>query len=1184
MRLAQIQKKYRGNQLAALLSNWETYKNILEDFNSDKALGSAVRESQKDVASWTGQVTILKNNWDAFINSIADSNTAINTLKALNGVLELLKDTSKGLGGLGTVSTLIAGIAGLKGSGILSSIQQRNALNKQISGISLDDIAALRQYNALLSQGVSAAEANATALSGASASANQLATNANGAAVSEELLAQAQRKFTAGARAATIASKALGTALNIAINMGTVAIISAVIKLIDKLVVTEKEAAKQAAETREKSYEAVIEFQNESKQLNDVTSQYAQIITSTSDLSTQKERLLELQNQLPDTYKEEADGIDFVNGKISENIRLLDEKRQKEAETYVANNQGAYETALQELSKRSTFAFNASGLKSFISNDDVRKFLLTLDNVVKNSESWTGLQSDAFADFTISGTYEEQLNTLVQIRDFYKDLDGHNVEWLSQLDREIASIQNILDENKAITSEMEKQRDIVAAESISSKQYNMIAQAMVAYREYQNAMSNSDTKGAANALNVLEGIRDVVMSISNQALQDEFNELWNTFNLGAENALSNLTQIQEDFNKMLNETYDEELKNIDSIGDAIESMMNDETLSHDDAWNIIKLDTDGILNDIKLVNGEYKLSTDELLRLMQQRIDKQKESIKVIKENAEAELANAKARLASLKINSFEDVKAFASEFENIRSDIKDSQEIITKSSYLLDELETKGRKIERIAGDVGKQLNATVKALESEVEAIDDTIDDLNDRKEAIEDEKKLLEDELTILNEQKEALEETLKNYDAVADAVNDYVKTQTDGIQSQIDALEEEHDAIEKYYNDQIDALKEQNEEREDAIKKEKALADLANAQNQKKRVYSSARGWTYESSKEDIVQAQNALTEIEAEEKIKALEKERDEKLGGFDERKKEYETQIKAFEDYAEKYSSVASDIQKAENELLADQILGSEWRTKIEQQDETLLNNYRSEYRQFNNDLKTLVNTEIANLQASIDMKDKEIKKIDDEIDAYNKYKKTVQNNLNEAKEALEEYKNSVESAKTNVANAMNGMADAFDSAENRIWDKHNRIIQWFNEIREAAEQLNDIAGMGAASAAAMGLHILGSHANGGVADYTGLAMLHGSKSSPETIFNASDSKKLYDMIHNTPNLIASVAKQAGQIAGFSPSNIKNNTNNSNISVNIGQVVANNPQELTRNLDTHLDSYFRRKLTQGYTQ
>lgn len=1184
--------KYRGNQLAALLSNWETYKEILEDFNSDKALGSAVRESQKDVASWTGQVTILKNNWDAFIDSVVNSDTAIGTLKALNGVLEMLKTTSKGIGGLGTVSTLIAGLAGAKGSGILSYIQKNSALNKQIAGITLDDVSALRQYNALLTQGVSAAEANATALGAASASARQLATNANGAAVSEEVLAQAQKKLTSGTRAATIAMKALNTALNIVINMAVVAGISAVIKLIDKLIVTEKEAAEQAAEMREKSYEAVVEFQNESKQLNDIERQYAQIITSTTDLSTQKEKLLDLQKQLPDTYKEEADGIDFVNGKISENIRLLDEKRQKEAEVYVANNQGAYETALQELSKRSTLAFNASGLKSFISNDDVRKFLLTLDNVVKNSESWTGLQSDAFADFTISGTYEEQLNTLVQIRDFYKDLDGHNTTWLSQLDEEITNIQGIVDTNKAITSEMEKQRDIL---SITSQEYNMIEQATLAYREYQTALSNEDTKGAANALNVLEGIRDVVMSMPNQALKDEFNEVWDTFNLGAENALSNLTQIQADFDKMLDETFDEELKNIDNIGNAIESMMNDETLSHDDAWNIIKLDTDGILKDIKLVNGEYKLSTDELLRLMQQRIDKQKESIKLIKADAEAELANAKARLASIKINSLGDVKAYAEILEEINNDIKDSQAIITQSSYLLDELETKGRKIERIADNTGKILDANVKALEAEVEAIDNTIDNLNDRKDIIEDEKKALEDELEILNEQKEALEQTIKNYDAVADAVSDYVKEQTNGIQKQIDALEEEHDAIEKFYNDQIDALKEQNEERDAAIKKEKALADLTNAENQKKRTYSSARGWTYESSKEDIVQAQNALAEIETEEKIKALEKERDTKLGGFDERKKEYEAQIKAFEEYAEKYSSIASDIQKVENELLADQILGSEWRTQIEQKDEELLNNYRSEYQQFNNDLKNLVNNEIANLQASIDKKDEEIEKIDDEINAYNKYKKSVENSLKEAQKALEDYKTAVEQTSQDVSKALETM-------EGNGWDRNWKMKQYNDEMAKSAESASErmCAAYGAVAAAlaelqgdipvglgaAVGLimGIKGSHAKGGVADYTGLAMLHGSKSNPETIFNASDSKKLYDMIHNTPDLMASMFKEATQIAGFNPSNVKNSTNTSSINVNIGQVVANNPQELTRNLDTHLDSYFRRKLTQGYAQ
>ena len=141
-----------------------------------------------------------------------------------------------------------------------------------------------------------------------------------------------------------------------------------------------------------------------------------------------------------------------------------------------------------------------------------------------------------------------------------------------------------------------------------------------------------------------------------------------------------------------------------------------------------------------------------------------------------------------------------------------------------------------------------------------------------------------------------------------------------------------------------------------------------------------------------------------------------------------------------------------------------------------------------------------------------------------------------------------------------------------------------YESVKDAIDVLKNEAGSGAVGALGMGLsHIIGSHAKGGVADYTGLAMLHGSKSSPETIFNANDSKKLYDMIHNTPNVMAAMMKQATQIAGFKTSNVSNNTANS-INVSIGQIVANNPQELTQNLDTHLESYFRRKLTQGYAQ
>lgn len=50
-------------------------------------------------------------------------------------------------------------------------------------------------------------------------------------------------------------------------------------------------------------------------------------------------------------------------------------------------------------------------------------------------------------------------------------------------------------------------------------------------------------------------------------------------------------------------------------------------------------------------------------------------------------------------------------------------------------------------------------------------------------------------------------------------------------------------------------------------------------------------------------------------------------------------------------------------------------------------------------------------------------------------------------------------------------------------------------------------------------------YASGGVNDYTGDAALHGTPSHVETVFNAEDGKKLYDLVHNTKDLADTIAE-----------------------------------------------------------
>ena len=111
--------------------------------------------------------------------------------------------------------------------------------------------------------------------------------------------------------------------------------------------------------------------------------------------------------------------------------------------------------------------------------------------------------------------------------------------------------------------------------------------------------------------------------------------------------------------------------------------------------------------------------------------------------------------------------------------------------------------------------------------------------------------------------------------------------------------------------------------------------------------------------------------------------------------------------------------------------------------------------------------------------------------------------------------------------------------------------------------------------------YVMGSHSEGGVADYTGLAMLHGTKQKSETIFNANDSAKLYDMIHNTPNIMADMVSKAVKI---SRPTIANNSTTNNPIFNIQRMEINgvqNPKEFTEAFNKNIEAYWKTKLTEN---
>lgn len=102
------------NQLAALLSQWDTYKEILETYRSDAAIGSAAIEAEKSANNWTGSINKLKNSWAELVNEFINSDMAINTIQSLNTAVQSLTDSSV-MDGLKTLATIFTSLVQLFG-------------------------------------------------------------------------------------------------------------------------------------------------------------------------------------------------------------------------------------------------------------------------------------------------------------------------------------------------------------------------------------------------------------------------------------------------------------------------------------------------------------------------------------------------------------------------------------------------------------------------------------------------------------------------------------------------------------------------------------------------------------------------------------------------------------------------------------------------------------------------------------------------------------------------------------------------------------------------------------------------------------------------------------------------------------------------------------------------------------
>lgn len=105
--VSDIGGKLRTSQLLALIQNWDMYESMLGDFAN--AAGSADKEVENALDSWSRKTEILHNKWTEFVSHLVETDTIKDALDVVIGLVEFLdSDTGRLVIQMGLLAAAVA--------------------------------------------------------------------------------------------------------------------------------------------------------------------------------------------------------------------------------------------------------------------------------------------------------------------------------------------------------------------------------------------------------------------------------------------------------------------------------------------------------------------------------------------------------------------------------------------------------------------------------------------------------------------------------------------------------------------------------------------------------------------------------------------------------------------------------------------------------------------------------------------------------------------------------------------------------------------------------------------------------------------------------------------------------------------------------------------------------------------
>lgn len=1010
-------------------------------------------------------------------------------------------------------------------------------------------MANVRQFNNLLAQGKSVAEAESIALKGCSETTLNVARSANGAAVSEEILSASLKGVATSSKLAAAGMKILSTVGNMVVGLGLSFLLDGIITLFDNIVNGADNAKESLAQFTSSFSDSIDKLDEENKSVNELVNRYVTLVATTDDLSTVKDDLNTIQDNLIDKYGNEAKSLDLLNGKMSENIKKIKEWKKEKAESELYQESDitdpddedrklsiaeAYALAQKKLKEESSFGSNGGRVGQayvpdtlfgeYNSNADINKVGSRdygdwgdYKEVAEILKKYNNVGMSDYDDDTLyfAGTMQERIDTMQKVYDELSEKwaniskDDNRNKWLADLQKEIATTTEEYDKLSNAVDKYNEIQKILENYNTSEEFSKAFDEAQKATESYSHAVANKNIDDVDRLYDLTQKYKDKLINLANgdEDLIDYVNTFFETLPAKLTTGTFDISEWTDDIDEVQNKAK--------SLKDTLTSLQ-DGSISDSDLVELFKS-----YPDLAKFSGNTEKLTEEVKKLIRQN---PKELINRLKELSDTlPNGNDKANVEGL-ISSLEKLGEVASSISEVKLSVDDIEKIY------------------------------------------EETFDDLIDK---AEDEKDVLEEQKNILAEQKTQLDDIISQYETVANTVESYI--------------DEQKSAIEDRYNAEIDAIKAVNEEKQDTIDLQEKLNNLENAKKKKVNVYSEASGWHLETNTEEVNKAQQEYEQASADKRVSDLEKQRDKETSLWDK--------------YKQQWQDLINSSTNTENEQLAKDILGVNWTDKIAQQDTNILNDFASKYQSYRSQLSDQVEKEIESVDKEITAKSKE-------IEAYKKEKEALSNYVTDITNKNKDYIKQLTDVSEKEMQTMEGRTKFLEDCKKRAREaldysdisvegaKSNGLylVQYDGEtvgtgLDEAqAEQLkselygkmvssellaNPMLGKnkGALTAILNALkskfNIIKPYRSGGIDDYTGLAQLHGKPNAVETIFNSEQGRKLYNLVANTDNLVNYIGdKIYNGITDLvrtkmsSPNNIQNrsDTNNKTIVFQIDTV------------------------------